>query len=64
MEELTTKQDFMMALDKADGKPVFVDFSAVWCGPCKRIGPKFEEFAKTFPNAIFYKVHYLLGKPA
>eukprot|EP00039_Didymoeca_costata_P017962 m.331538 g.331538 ORF g.331538 m.331538 type:complete len:104 (-) comp16751_c0_seq1:64-375(-) len=37
-------------------KPVIVDFTASWCGPCKRIGPKFEEMSADPGNLIFIKV--------
>ena len=33
-----------------------LQFSASWCGPCKVISPKFDEFSEKYPDAVFLKV--------
>lgn len=51
-----TDQTFQDTVIKSD-KPVLVDFWAVWCGPCRTLGPIVEEIAKDFEGkAIVGKV--------
>mmetsp|Transcript_15266 Transcript_15266/g.46133 ORF Transcript_15266/g.46133 Transcript_15266/m.46133 type:complete len:122 (-) Transcript_15266:973-1338(-) len=51
---IETEAEWESAL--ADNDVVIVDFTAQWCGPCRTIGPYFDDLAPQFPNVKFIKV--------
>lgn len=46
-----TDQDFEKSVMQS-AKPVFVDFWAPWCGPCRIIGPIVEELAPSYEGRV------------
>jgi thioredoxin 1 len=43
---------------EASAKPVFLDFWADWCGPCKMLSPTFEKLAEKYGDQVtFAKVN-------
>lgn len=55
--EITSREQFVRELKGAQG-PVFVDFYATRCGPCKMFSPLYESWARDFHGKIkFLKVN-------
>lgn len=53
MENLTEK-NFKEFIKKEN---TIIDFWADWCGPCKMLGPVFEELSKEIKHVHFAKVN-------
>ena len=60
--DISSTEEFNEALEKAGDALVVVDYSTSWCGPCKIIAPKFDEFSEQYTNVSFLKVSCALRK--
>ncbi|MBF0951204.1 MAG: thiol reductase thioredoxin, partial [Alloprevotella tannerae] len=50
MEKIITDANFESELNA--GLPLVVDFSATWCGPCKKIAPIIDELAVEYDGRV------------
>lgn len=56
MIENVTDQNFSDVVENKD-QLVIVDFWASWCGPCKMLGPIFEEVSNEINDVTFAKLN-------
>lgn len=50
MEKIITQQNYQELIDT--NLPLVIDFSATWCGPCKRIAPIMAELAEEYDGKV------------
>ncbi len=56
MKEITSSELFEQVLTSVN--PVFVDFWAEWCGPCRAVSPVVEELSGEYDGKVdFVKVN-------
>jgi len=57
MKEINSQNEWDTQVLNSD-KPVFVDFWAEWCGPCRAVSPTVEEVSKEYDGKVdFVKVN-------
>lgn len=56
VKELLNDSQFQEELNLNSTKLVVVDFSATWCGPCRRVAPLYDELSNKYDRAVFLKV--------
>lgn len=54
--EFKEEEDFDKVIEENKEKPIFVDFYANWCGPCKKLGPQIEKVVEEL-QCVLIKVN-------
>eukprot|EP00903_Cladosiphon_okamuranus_P017573 g16186.t1 len=49
--------EFYQLSRRTEGKLLVAQFTATWCGPCRRVAPQYEALARRMPDVEFVKVY-------
>lgn len=53
---LKRSREFNSLMELSKMKTVIIKYTASWCGPCRKINPKFIEFSNDYPDLQFAEI--------
>jgi thioredoxin 1 len=56
IKEMISLEDCQQTCTQMENTIIVLDFTATWCGPCKRIYPLLENLSNEYPNVAFFKI--------
>ena len=56
IKEMKSLDECQQICTQMENTIIVLDFTATWCGPCKRIYPLLEKLSNEYPNVAFYKI--------
>lgn len=55
LQKFTSEEEFRSCMNGLNGKPVFVQFSAEWCGPCQSIEGNMDDFSQQYADSMVFR---------
>lgn len=54
--KITSLTEYHNLLNAYKGVAIIIDYSATWCGPCRKISPVFKKISKRYSQNLFLKI--------
>ena len=57
VRQISSEHEITDTIRNKKDQLIVIDYYADWCGPCRRLAPRFDEWSRQYPQVIFLKVN-------